>query len=568
MRAHKIAIALLITVQVAFAQQGYKKPPREVLDILNAPVTPGISVSPARDNIILTTGLRYPPLADLAQPMLRLAGRRINPATNSPHRYQYSVALTLKRVADGSEVKIDVPPGAKISGVEWSDDGKHFAFLNGAANRVELWVGDAATGKIHNIKSVTINSIMPSALNWMPDNRTLLVQLVPASRGAAPTEPPVPNEPNTQESSGRPGPVRTYEDLLKSPYDERLYEYYATAQLAFIDAASGRTTPLGPPAIFQNVDPAPDGHHVLVTRLHKPFSYLFPDFAFPRDIEVWDMKGKVVYKVASLPLSDQVPIDGVITGPRSVRWRPDEPATLVWVRALDNGDPKKKVPHRDSLVMLKAPFTAEPTEFFKTEQRFGTMLWGERDGTVLISDYERDTRQLRTFLVNANKPDVAAKLLWSRNQQDRYKDPGTPVMKVLKGQRVMLQSGDSIYLIGNGSSPEGDRPFLDRFNLQTLKSERIFRSDADNYEGPIAVLSDDGAQFITRRESPTEAPNYFVRSSGAQARALTQYPDPTPQLREIKKQLVTYKRADGVQCSFTLYLPPDYKEGTRLPTVV
>ena len=574
MRAHHgfrlacTSLAILLIAGASFAQQGYKKPPKEVLDILNAPVSPGISVSPARDNIILTTGLRYPPLADLAQPMLRLAGRRINPAANSPHRYQYSVALTLKRMADGSEVKIDLPPGSKISGVEWSDDGKHFAFLNGTANRVELWIGDAATGKIRNLKGITINSIMPSALTWMPDNRTLLVQLVPASRGAAPALPPVPTEPNTQESSGRPGPVRTYEDLLKSPYDERLYEYYATAQLALVDSGSGRATPLGQPGIFPSVDPAPDGHHVLVTRLHRPFSYLFPDNAFPKDIEVWDTKGKLVYKVASLPLADQVPIDGVITGPRAVRWRPDEPATLVWVRALDNGDPKKKVPHRDSIVMLKAPFTGQPSELFKTEQRFSGMFWGEKDGVVLISDYERDKRWTRTFLLNANKPDAPAKLVWSRNQQDRYNDPGAVVMKVVKGQRAILQNGDSIYLIGNGASPEGDRPFLDRFNLQTLKSERIFRSEATSYEGPIALLSDDGAQFITRRESPTEAPNYFVRSSAAQARALTQFSDPTPQLRGIKKQLVTYKRADGVQCSFTLYLPPDYKEGTRLPTVV
>jgi dipeptidyl aminopeptidase/acylaminoacyl peptidase len=197
------------------------------------------------------------------------------------------------------------------------------------------------------------------------------------------------------------------------------------------------------------------------------------------------------------------------------------------------------------------------------------MAWGEKDGVVLISDFERDKRWVRTFLLNANKPDVAAKQVWSRNQQDRYNDPGTPVTRVVKGQRAMLQSGDSIYLAGAGASPEGDRPFLDRFNLQTLKSERIFRSEANSYEVVAALLSDDGAQFITRRESPTEAPNYFVRSAGAsQARALTQFPDPTPQLRGIKKQLVTYKRADGVQCSFTLYLPPDYKEGTRLPTVV
>src|ERR1044071_3990919 len=194
MKAHNgfrfatLAVVVLFA-NTTYAQTGYKKPPKEVLDILNAPVTPSASVSPTRDNMILTTGLRYPPLADLAQPMLRLAGRRINPATNSPHRYQYSVALTLKRVADGSEVKIDVPPGAKISGVEWSDDGKHFAFLNGTANRVELWVGDAATGKIHNVKGVTVNSVMGDTCTWLPHTRMLWAQLVPAPGGAAPAEP-------------------------------------------------------------------------------------------------------------------------------------------------------------------------------------------------------------------------------------------------------------------------------------------------------------------------------------------------------------------------------------------
>jgi dipeptidyl aminopeptidase/acylaminoacyl peptidase len=558
---------LLLVADISFAQQGYKKPPKEVLDILNAPVTPTASVSPTRDNILLSTGLRYPPLADLSLPMLRLAGRRINPAANSPHRFQYSVALTLKRIADGSEVKIDIPPDAKLTGIEWSDDGKHFALLNTTANRVELWVGEAATGKIRNLKGITVNSTIGNPLTWMPDNHTLLVQLVPPARGAAPAAPAVPDEPITQESSGRPGPVRTYEDLLKSPYDESLFEYYATSQLALIDSVTGRSTPFGKPAIFQDVDAAPDGQHVLVTRLQRPFSYLYPDFAFPKEIEVWDTKGKLVYKVASLPLADQVPIDGVITGPRSVRWRPSEPATLVWAKALDGGDPKKKVAHRDSVLMIKAPFTTQPVELFKTENRFTSASFGEKGGLMLFSDFERDKRLVRTFIFDADKPETPPKLVWSRNQQDRYNDPGTPVMRASAGQRAILQNGDWIYLTGNGASQEGDRPFLDRFNVQTLKSERIFRSDANSYETVVALLSDDAKQFVTRRESPTEAPNYFVRSS-TDTRALTQFPDPTPQLRGIKKQLVTYKRADGVQCSFTLYLPPNYKEGTRLPTVV
>jgi len=574
MKAHRFCVALSTFVLVclttaAFAQQGYKKPPKEVLDILNAPVAPGVSVSPKRDNMLMTTALRNPPLADLAQPVLRIAGRRINPASNSPFRLQYSVAMTLKRIVDGSEIKIDLPPGAKISGVDWSEDGKHFAFLNTTANRVELWVGDTATGKIRNLKGITINSAVGNPLAWMPDNRTLLVQLVPANRGAAPATPNVPPEPNTQESSGRPGPVRTYEDLLKSPHDENLYEYYATSQLALVDSVSGRATPFGQPAIFLGVDAAADGHHVLVTRLHRPFSYLFPDSAFPRDIEVWDTKGKLVYKVASLPLADQVPINGVIKGRRSIRWVPGQPATLVWVQALDEGDPRKKVAHRDSVLMLKAPFTSQPVELFKTEHRFSAGGFGEKGGLLYFTDFDRDRRWQRTFIFYLDKPDVPPKLLWSRNQQDRYNDPGTPVTRVVAGQRAILQSGDYIYLTGNGSSPEGDRPFLDRLNLQTLKTERIFRSDADKYETVVTLLDDEAKQFITRRESPTEAPNYFVRTTAAAtAKALTNFPDPTPQLRGIKKQLVTYKRADGVQCSFTLYLPPDYKQGTRLPTVV
>jgi len=260
MRANgfRLAFVLLLFVSTgALAQESYKKPPKEVLDILNAPVTPNASVSPARDNILLLTGLRYPPLADLSQPMLRLAGRRINPASNSPHRFQYSVGMSLKRVADGSEVKIDVPPGAKITDVEWSDDGKHFAFLNTTPNRVELWVGDAATGKIRNLKGVAVNSTIGDPATWMPDNHTLLVQLAPPTRGAAPPTPVVPPEPITQESSGRPGPVRTYEDLLKSPHDESLLN----------------TTRL---RSWRSSTPTPDTPHYSVSRRSYKESILLP----------------------------------------------------------------------------------------------------------------------------------------------------------------------------------------------------------------------------------------------------------------------------------------------------
>ncbi|HET6893145.1 MAG TPA: prolyl oligopeptidase family serine peptidase, partial [Pyrinomonadaceae bacterium] len=541
-----------------------------VLDTLSALVTPTASVSPKRDVMLLATGLRYPPLADLAQPMLRLAGLRINPNTNGPHRFQYAVALTLKRINDGSEIKIELPPGAKIGFPQWSVDGKRFAFTNTTSSAIELWVGDSTNGKIHKLKTVAINGTQGNPFQWMPDSRTLLVKLVPSKRSAVPAPSSVPSEPNWQESSGKPGPVRTFQDLLKTPYDETLFEYYSTAQLALVDSESGKIIAVGQPAIFQSVDPAPDGQHILLARTHRPFSYLYPDFAFPREVEVWDLKGKMVYKLASLPLQDQVPIDGVATGPRGYRWRPTDPATLIWVEALDGGDPKKKVPHRDRLLMLKAPFSGSPTELTKTEHRFSGSQWGEKDGVMFVSDFDRDRRWVRTFMMNADKPGDTPKLVWSRNVQDRYGDPGTPLTRLLpNGHRAMLQNGDWIYLTGAGASTEGDRPFLDRFNLQTLKAERLFRSEANRYESVLALITDDGKQFVTRSENPLAPPNYFLRTAGENSpKALTQFPDPTPQLQGIKKQLVTYKRADGVQCSFTLYLPPGYKQGTRLPTVV
>jgi dipeptidyl aminopeptidase/acylaminoacyl peptidase len=565
-----LTIMPLVALPVT-AQDGYKKAPPEVSSILSAPVTPNIYVSPSRDAMLLATSLRYPPLADLAEPMLRLAGQRINPNNNAPHRYPYFVALSLKRLMDEAEVKITLPPGAKIGAPIWSADGKRFVFTNTTTNGVELWTGDASSGAVRRVKDVRVNTTSGEALQWMPDNRTLMVLLVPTKRAAAPTPVNVPREPNWQESTGRPGPVRTFQDLLKTPHDEDLFEYYATAQLAMIDSSNGKISSVGAPGIFRSVDVAPDGNHILVGKIHRPFSYLYPDFAFPRDVEVWDTKGKLIHKVASLPLADQIPIDGVATGPRNYRWRPTEPATLIWVEALDGGDPKKKVSHRDRVLMLKAPFNGAPRELYKTEHRFAGMQFGEKDGLAFISDYDRDRRWSRTFMMNLDSSETP-KMIWSRNVQDRYGDPGTPITRLLHGNmRAILQDGDWILLNGAGASPEGDRPFLDRFNLGTLKSERVFRSDANKYEAVVAVLSDDGKRFITRRESSTETPNYQLvdaRSSAAVVKPLTKLPDPTPQLSGIKKQLVTYNRADGVQCSFTLYLPPGYKAGTRLPTVV
>jgi dipeptidyl aminopeptidase/acylaminoacyl peptidase len=557
------------------AQEGYQKPPKAVTDILDAPLPPLVNVSPTRQHLEVIEIAPYPPIADLAEPMLRLAGHRINPQTNGPARQPRIVGITLVDVANGGERKVTLPAGARPGMSQWSPDGKQLAFANTSSNGIELWIADVTTAQAKQIKNVVLNATYGRPFVWMPDSRTLLCKTIVANRGTPPATPKVPIGPTIQESSGKEAPVRTYQDLLKNKHDEDLFDYYFTSQLATANTETGEVAPIAKPAVFSSIEISPDGNHILVVREHRPYSYLHPSFTFPKDVEIWNRQGAVEHKVASLPLAEHVPIEGVATGPRDYEWRPTEPATLVWVEALDGGDPRKKVPHRDRLLMLKHPFQDQPREVTKLQHRFGGgrgggLVWGETGGMALLSDYDRDTRHQRTFMIDVDRPEQSARLLWDRSVRDYYADPGTPIMKTLSsGHSVIWQKGNFIFLTGRGASPTGDHPFLDRLDLGSQKKERLFQSDPNSYEWVADLVDDTGPRFITRHEKPSEAPNYYVRSAGStDKRALTHYKDPAPQLRSIKKELVTYKRPDGVQLSFTLYLPPDHKPGERLPTII
>ncbi len=562
------------------AVRGYQKAPQPISDILNAPPTPLVQVSPNGAWLLAADRLAYPPISDLAQPMLRIAGLRINPSTNGRHHPPRFVRLRLFSTSGGEETEIAVPHNSYLSLPEWSQDSRRFAFTNTTNNGIELWTGEVGTHKASAVPKIKISAVMGEPVQWMPDGTTLLVEAVPATRGNPPAEPQTPDGPIIQESDGKRAPVRTYEDLLSNPHDADLFDYYATSQLALVK--NGVAAPIGKPAVFSRVEPSPDGKHLLVVRVTRPYSYIVPESEFPREVEIWDLTGKVEHKVASLPLEEHVPIEGVPLGPRDYQWVPTQPATLVWAEALDGGDPKTKAPFRDKLMLLRAPFTDQPQELVKFEQHFvpagggfggfraGSAIEWAESGLGLARDYNRDRRWQRTFLININKPGAEPTLLWERSVRDRYRDPGTPLMRTLgNGKRVLRQQGNAIFLVGGGATPKGEFPFLDRFDLETRKSERIFQCAEGHYETAVALLSDDGTHFITRHESPTEPPNYFARTANSQDRkALTNFPDPAPQLRGITKQLVTYKRADGVQLSFTLYLPANYKQGERLPTIV
>jgi dipeptidyl aminopeptidase/acylaminoacyl peptidase len=575
------AIMLLFAIAVGYAAdtpQGsgaekptYRKPPKVVTDILESPAPPTTLVSPSRDRVLVIDSLRHPSISDLAQPMLRIAGLRINPATNGRHHPPRHVGLRLITIADGKEIRLATPPDAWLGMPLWSPDGRRFAFTNTTADTIQLWIGDAATGALHRIPGVAINATFGVPGQWMSGSNELLVQLVPRHRGAPPAESRVPPGPTVQESAGKAAPVRTYEDLLQNAHDEELFEYYATSQLASVEVQSGKLREIGKPAIFDRADPSPDGRHILAARIVRPYSYLLPAEDFAKEVEVWDPSAKLEYKLASLPAAELVPIEGVLTGPRDYQWSAMQPATLVWAEALDGGDPKKKVPYRDHLFLFPAPFTGKPAELMKVEQRFTNILFGEKGGLALVHDYDRDRRWMHTFEISLDHPGQTPELVWERSIHDRYKDPGFPVMHTLpNGREVILQRGSAIYLEGAGASEKGDFPFLDRFDFSTRQPTRLFQAADKTYESFVALLSDDASRFITRFETPDDPPNLFIHELDHPntKTALTHFPDPAPQLRGITKQLVTYKRNDGVQLSFTLYLPPDYKPGERLPTIV
>lgn len=561
---------LLLLAAALSAETTYQKPPKEILDLLNAPVTPLVSISPTNDRILLIEPVRYPPIKDMSQPMLRLAGVRINPAINGPFMAPRYVSLTIKTIATGKEVKVQLPPDSFSGNLTWSPNGQKIAFSNTHATGIDLWVADVATGAAKRLSPLRLNAAVGSPITWMPDGKTLVVKTVPANRGKAPEESRVPVGPTVQESYGRQAPTMTYQDMLKNPHDEALFEYYGTSQLALVDINTGAASLVGKPAIYVQSTPSPDGQFLLTRRVQRPFSYVLPWSRFPYELEVIDRTGKVVHTVASKPLADQIPLDGVDVGPRSVFWRPTECATLIWFEALDGGDPKKKVPHRDRVMVHRAPFTSAPSEIAKTVHRANDLEFAESGGIALLSDYDRDRRWTTTRVIDVNDAGRESVLLFDRSVNDRYGNPGQPLTKVLpNGQGAIILKDDWILLSGAGSSPDGDRPFLRRLNLKTKQVEEIFRSDAASYEAVVDTLSEDGKTFITRRESPTEAPNYFIRTVGsADRKALTEFKDPQPQIRGIKKQLVKYKRPDGVDLSFTLYLPADHKQGERLPTVV
>ena len=435
---------------------------------------------------------------------------------------------------------------------------------------MQLWVVDVAAKSAKRVSAQPLSYLDDMGFSWMPDSKTMLVQLKSAKQGKAPAATGIPSGPTAQDSQAGAGAkqLRTYPDLLRNEEDAKLFEHYASSQLALIDVA-GKTKLIGTADMFGEVELAPGGKMLLTTVLRRPFSYIAPVNVFANRVEVRDLDGKLIHLVADNALEEGLPPgnDAVSMRPRQVSWRADAPATLVWAQAQDGGDPARAAEVRDIVFMHAAPFSGKPETLAKLGSRFNRAVWGHGE-TALITESWYKTRAVKTWRVAPDKPDklgTAPEPVFSYSSEDRYNNPGTPVtMPDSAGnQRLVLAADGTILLRGAGASNEGDRPFVDRFNLVSKKKERVFQSAAPYYENVAAILSDDGTKLLTTRETPTERPNYYVRDlkkgADAQLTTLTSFPHPTPQLKDVKKEQIRYKRADGVDLTATLLLPPNYE---------
>ena len=567
-------IGLFLTVGTTFsvyAQENlkYQLPPQSIVDLVDAPSNPTAEFSKDGSLMLILQAPGYASMQHVAQPVIGVAGIKINPANNSTESELSGVfeSILIKDVKTGKESKLEgLPANYRISNISWSPDGKYFAFSNNDFKGVELWLADTKTYKATKLSPEFLNDAFGVTLQWNPDGKHILAQFIDPSRGAQPVESIVPTGPVVQQNLGVVTPSRTYQYLLENPYDESLMDYYLTSQLKSVDL-SGTAVNIGGPKIYSKVAYSPNGKYLMVQTVQKPYSYLVPINYFPLNTDILDTEGKLVKELYKAPLADKLPtgFDVVATGPRAYEWRGDAPETLVWAEAQDQGNPKNNTPFHDALFALKAPFNATPQKLFAVVSRYGGVEWGNAKYAVV----RERSRKERTSKMTVINPETGAvvKALPSTSSENAYVDPG----RFVHAKNVLLfDKGDQpvVFTTGTGASRLGDRPFVLKWNLLTNKQDTLFKSKAPFYEEPV-FFNNTGVVYISR-ESTEETPNYYaitLKSRGE--KKITEFADPYPSLKGVQKTLLSYPRKDGIKLSATLYLPKGYKkEDGPLPVLI
>jgi len=554
----------------------YKIPERDIVAIIDAPPTPVALLAPGGRFIALVHYESHPPIALLERSYLPLGGIRVDPVLAGRQRVRRLTGLSVLNLADGTQRAVALPDGAQPSMPAWSPDGRTFAFTIDEADGIGVWVADAEAATARQVPGLRVRDVLGgdpltigAAVRWTRDGSSLLALGAP---GGAPALPDAPVEPRIEETAGKRSQMATYQDLLRTAADADAFEALATTVPLLVEPGTGAVKELGVPGLYQRLSDSPDGEHLLVHRLRRPFSFRVPYQYFARSVEVWSAAGELERVIAELGVSDEVPRQGVPTGPRQVSWEERAPATLAWTEALDGGDPVAPAEHRDRVMRLAAPFTADPERVFDVQHRCLGWLDLDEPHQIMLTEHDRDRRWLTTWVCDLTAPE-RRRVLFDHSMDDAYADPGSPLMATNPdGTRTVLQDGSMIYLRGDGATPDGDRPFLDRLDLVSAERERLYQSPPDGLDHVLGFPASPGrTEVVLWHESNAEPPNlYLAPLDGSAGRALSAWPDPHPQLTAMEKRLIVHDRGDGVQLSGMLHLPPGYDPATggRLPLLI
>lgn len=553
----------------------YQTPPKEILELADYERAPSVNMDSKKQLMILSYRNTYKTLEDLNQEEMRLGGLRINPITNISSTATFINNIKLKRITDKTESQISgLPNNPRIANYSLSPDEKKLAFTHTTPTGNELWIVDLNTFQAKKLTVPILNANMGNPISWFKDSQSLLIRAIPKNKPQLIDEKKnIPDGPIVSISEGVVSQNRTYQDLLKNKTDEANFDALATSELLKVDL-NGNTSAFLPSALYSWVSFSPDGNYVMVNTIEKPYSYIVPYNRFPQKTTVYNQQGQLVQVVNEMPLNEIQPkgFSSTRTGKRNMSWRADAPATLFFVEALDGGDQAMDVTHRDELFLWEAPFKNAPTSFFKTQQRFAGVQWGTQD-FALVMDMWYDTRNTKTYVINPSLKENQTRIMFDRNYQDVYGDPGEFETKRNEfGQNVLAIENGKLYLIGEGYTKEGQFPFIDEMDSKSLQKKRLYTSTLkDKKEELYSFIDIKKGEVLVQIQSKNEFPNYYTRNlKSKKLTPLTQFKNPFESLNKVHKELVNYKRKDGVELSGTLYLPAGYDKTKKekLPLLI
>jgi dipeptidyl aminopeptidase/acylaminoacyl peptidase len=571
---HTFALALAFT-NVAQENITYQVPSAEILSLADYERAPSVSMDSKKEFMVLSYRNTYKSLDDLNQEEMRLGGLRINPVTNISSTVTYVNNLKVRRVKDKNEIQVKgLPENARIANMAWSPNETKMVFTHTSAKGVELWLLDVASATATKVSNRLLNANLGNPISWFNDSETLLVKALPTNRPMLiDAAKDIPKGPIVSSGDGSVSQNRTYQDLLKNKTDEFNFEILVTSELYKI-SLNGNETLYKSADMYTDESISPDSKYVMITTLQKPFSYIVPLSRFPSKSVVYDAQGNEIKVVNEVPLTEIMPkgFSSTRKGKRSMNWRSDKPASLYFVVALDEGDQANKVEFRDELFTWDAPFSNEATSVAKTHQRYAGVMWGN-ETTAILMDQWYDTRNMKTYLINPSNPNAAPKIIYDRNYQDVYSDPGSfQTKKNALGKYTLMMDNNNLYLIGSGYTKEGQFPFIDELNLATLKTKRLYQSTLkDKKEDLLSIEDLKKGDVLVMIQSPTEYPNYYFRNTKSKkATPITTFKNPFEGLSKVHKEVITYKRKDGLELSGTLYLPAGYDKikKEKLPLLI